>query len=174
MTKTDAIINAIIKREGGYVDHPADRGGPTKHGITLKTLRSFRRAKTLTAADVKRLTKAEAFKILFRRYVVKPKLQLMPDPIRADVIDASVLGGPSSSIKMLQRALIENGSSIAVDGAYGSSTNVAVLKSRSKPLCRLFALERISRFRRIVDRKSSQRTFFLGWVRRALDVCEEE
>ena len=29
------IIDALIEREGGYVHNPADRGGPTKYGITL-------------------------------------------------------------------------------------------------------------------------------------------
>ncbi len=34
-TQTDAqIIDAILRREGGFVDHPADRGGATKYGIT--------------------------------------------------------------------------------------------------------------------------------------------
>ena len=36
MTK-DEIIDEIIQREAGYVNHPADRGGPTNWGITAKT-----------------------------------------------------------------------------------------------------------------------------------------
>lgn len=38
MTK-DEIFAAILSREGGYVDHPDDRGGPTHWGITLTTAR---------------------------------------------------------------------------------------------------------------------------------------
>ena len=30
----DRLIEEVIEREGGYVDHPADRGGPTRWGIT--------------------------------------------------------------------------------------------------------------------------------------------
>lgn len=30
------LIEEVIAREGGYSDHPADRGGPTNMGITLK------------------------------------------------------------------------------------------------------------------------------------------
>ena len=30
----DQLIDDVIGREGGYSDHPADKGGPTKWGIT--------------------------------------------------------------------------------------------------------------------------------------------
>jgi|GEM_PF-4548155 len=36
------LIDRLIDREGGFVDHPADRGGPTKYGITLRTLSKWR------------------------------------------------------------------------------------------------------------------------------------
>ena len=35
------IIKEIIRREGGYVNHPNDRGGPTKYGVTHKTLSRY-------------------------------------------------------------------------------------------------------------------------------------
>jgi lysozyme family protein len=34
-------IEALIEREGGYVNHPADRGGPTNFGITEQVARAF-------------------------------------------------------------------------------------------------------------------------------------
>ena len=36
----DALIDAVIDREGRYVNHPADRGGPTCWGITQAVARA--------------------------------------------------------------------------------------------------------------------------------------
>ena len=36
----DALIDAVIDREGRYVNHPADRGGPTCWGITEAVARA--------------------------------------------------------------------------------------------------------------------------------------
>ena len=37
---TDALIDAVIDREGGYVNHTADRGGATCWGITEAVARA--------------------------------------------------------------------------------------------------------------------------------------
>jgi lysozyme family protein len=34
----ERLLDEVIAREGGFVHHPADRGGPTKYGITQATL----------------------------------------------------------------------------------------------------------------------------------------
>ena len=34
------LIDELIEREGGYVNHPADRGGPTRFGITEAVARA--------------------------------------------------------------------------------------------------------------------------------------
>ena len=36
----DALIDGLIEREGGYVSHPADTGGPTCFGITEAVARA--------------------------------------------------------------------------------------------------------------------------------------
>ena len=36
----DQLIDELIAREGGYTNHPADRGGPTRYGITEAVARA--------------------------------------------------------------------------------------------------------------------------------------
>ena len=40
VVNVDALIEALLDREGGYVDHPADKGGPTCFGITEAVARA--------------------------------------------------------------------------------------------------------------------------------------
>lgn len=40
MKSKDEIFDAVLGKEGGYVNHPDDRGGPTKWGITEKVARA--------------------------------------------------------------------------------------------------------------------------------------
>ena len=35
-----ALIDELLEREGGYVNHPADKGGPTCFGITWRRVAS--------------------------------------------------------------------------------------------------------------------------------------
>jgi lysozyme family protein len=65
------MIHDVIRREGGFVDHPADRGGPTKFGITQKTL-SRALGRQATTEDVRRLTREIAAEIYRRTYYTNP------------------------------------------------------------------------------------------------------
>ncbi len=40
MKSKDKIFDEVLGKEGGYVNHPDDKGGPTKWGITEKVARS--------------------------------------------------------------------------------------------------------------------------------------
>ena len=66
----DEILDAVLEREGWptYAVHPNDRGGPTKGGITLRTLEAWR-GRRCTRAELQRLKRVAAVAMLKRRYV---------------------------------------------------------------------------------------------------------
>lgn len=98
----DEIINGILVREGGYVDHPADKGGPTNWGITAKT------ALAHGYRDIRALTKEQARAIYEADYWYGPRFDQVAtvSPAIADELcDTGVNMGPSVASKFLQRWL---------------------------------------------------------------------
>ena len=56
-----------LKNEGGFVNHPADKGGATNMGITIGTLSAYL-GKKATVTDVKNLTHETVADIYRERY----------------------------------------------------------------------------------------------------------
>lgn len=73
MTK-DEIFNAILGKEGGYVNHPDDKGGPTNWGIT----QAVARAHGFTG-DMRNLTRQQALDILTADYWTGPRFDLVSE-----------------------------------------------------------------------------------------------
>lgn len=155
----DQILDEVIRREGGYVHDPADRGGPTHYGITQQTLRAWR-GQPVTAADVRRLTRNEARAIYRRRYVDEPGFATLPDPLRAQVIDDGVLSGPRQAVTDLQRAI----GGVTVDGRLGPKTRAALRRRGARAVHARLIQVRATRIGRLVQRDPSQTRFLRGWL----------
>lgn len=67
MTKDD-VINSVIGKEGGYVNNPADRGGPTNWGITQMTARAHG-----FTGDMRTMTRDQAVAIYEADYWTGPR-----------------------------------------------------------------------------------------------------
>jgi lysozyme family protein len=104
-----AIIAGVLEREGGFVHHPADKGGPTKFGITAAVLGEWRRlGRQATRAEVAALEAPEATDIYFRRFILGPNftpLYVPFEPLRVQLIDFGINSGPARAIRWLQRVL---------------------------------------------------------------------
>lgn len=55
MANIDNFIPFLLKWEGGFVNDPTDRGGPTNKGVTLATYEAYCRQKGLPRPTVERL-----------------------------------------------------------------------------------------------------------------------
>jgi len=97
------MIDAVIAREGGYVNNPDDRGGATNFGITQAVARAQG-----YGADMRDMPRDEAVSIYTRLYWLKPKLDQIArcaPALAAKLFDIAVNMGPATAIGFLKRAL---------------------------------------------------------------------
>ncbi len=122
----DQIFDALLGREGGYVDHPHDKGGPTNWGITEKVARAHG-----YTGDMRNLTRAQALEIYESDYWSGPRFDQVAEysaPVAAELLDTGVNMGPSVPGKWLQRwltAFNDGGRlypDISADGVIGPRT----------------------------------------------------
>ena len=164
-TDVEKILRGVLDREGWpvYTVHPNDRGGPTKGGITLRTLESWR-GRRCTRAELQRLTEDEALAILSRRYAEANGIQRVTDlDLRTQLIDDAVLSGPFIAAKDLQEAL-----GVVVDGIIGPQTLAAIDRDGAAVVGRRLVVERSLRLARHVQQHSDQLVFLVGWLTRTL------
>jgi len=124
MNPIDTILDEIIRREGGYVNHPADRGGATNFGITAQTLGAWRKlGRAATAAEVQALTETEARAIYRQQYITGPGFEAITHPgLLHLLVDAGVNSGPKRAVQWLQSAL-----GVTADGVIGPKTRAALV-----------------------------------------------
>lgn len=99
----DDLIEELIAREGGYTNHPADRGGPTRWGITEAVARAHGYAGAMRA-----LPREEAASVYRRLYWLRPgfdRVAELAPRIAAELFDTGVNMGPEVAAGFLQRAL---------------------------------------------------------------------
>lgn len=171
----DALIDAVIDREGRYVNHPADRGGPTCWGIT----EAVARAQGYSGA-MRYLPRTEAAAIYRRIYWLRPgfdRVALRAPKIAAELFDTGVNMGTGTATGFLQRALNalnRNGrdyADIAVDRKMGTATLGALSAFFDKrgPSAETVLLKAIdalqgAHYVRLAEARPSQEAFLYGWL----------
>lgn len=99
----DAALGVTLVYEGGFSDNPHDPGGATNLGITGRTLAAWR-GHSVTSADVKALTRAEAAAIYRKQYWDAIDGDSLPSGVDLSVWDAGVNSGAGAAKKWLTRA----------------------------------------------------------------------
>lgn len=172
----DRMINAVLYREGGYITHPFDKGGPTNYGITLAALET-KRGHQVTEEDVRTLPVEEARAIYCDQYYRGPKIDRLPVRIQPQLFDMAVNHGPRTAIRLLQGMLLTEGyGPLPVDGFIGpgtwtaSETAVQIMGGR---LNNSMVDARVAFYKSLVKRQSSQKILLNSWLRRAEAFREE-
>jgi lysozyme family protein len=171
----DQLIDALIEREGGYVNNSADKGGPTNFGITEAVAR-------VNGYDgpMRQLPREDATAIYKRLYWLRPRFDEVAKRsarLAAELFDTGVNMGPAVAVTFLQRALtaLNRGGTdypdLVPDGRIGEQTLAALdtfLKTRGATgeTVLLRALEALQgeRYLRLAERRPANEAFLYGWL----------
>ena len=169
-------IRFTLPWEGGYVNNPADRGGPTNRGITQGTLAAARKKGLVGHSDVKALTRAEAVSIYLANYWRPHDWGRYGEPVDMIMFDIAVNHGMGGAAKIAQRACVSCGAAVAVDGKWGSQTREALYTLAWKnglALSKMLLIKRLDFYERIIAANPSQKVFRRGWRNRTLALAKE-
>ena len=158
----------ILKHEGGFVDHPADPGGATNFGISLRYMRSKGSMWDLDGDgdvdrdDVLRVTVAKAG-VAYRNWFWNDvRGDELPAGLDLAMFDYAVNSGSARPIRALQRHL-----RIQADGVFGPATMAAMRASPNYGAAvRSICDERMTFLKGL----KTWPTFGRGWERRVNDV----
>ena len=163
----DEIITDILRREGGWTDHPADRGGPTNRGVTLGTL-SLYLGRQATIEELKNLTEADARALYRDLFVIRPGYGTVGNQsLLGLLVDMGVNHGTKQATKMLQRAL-----GVKDDGVVGGVTRDAIRAADNHNLYAKLCAERARFYGRLITNQPSQAVFAAGWLSRLAEFIE--
>lgn len=148
----DQAFERLIGHEGGYVNHPADPGGETNWGITLRTAR----AEGYTG-PIRSMTRQQAKEIYRSAYWGRARADQYDGAIGYQLFDAAVNHGIGNAVRFLQRAV-----GVADDGAIGPVTVAAIKRMSVTDVLAKFNAERLDFYTKL----TTWPTFGKGWTRR--------
>lgn len=166
-------LEVLLSHEGGLSEHPADPGGTTKYGISLRYLQSLGVGVgdldgdgDVDAEDVRGMTREQAAAVYWRMWENRPFREL-PGRIAVKVFDLAVNLGSKRAVRLLQRALRACGRTVIEDGVLGPQT---IRAAHSVPVDMLLAAlrsEAAGYYRMLVAARPTLRVFERGWLNRA-------
>ena len=172
----DRLIDELMEREGGYSNHPSDRGGPTNFGITEVVARA-----NGYAGAMHDLPRDEAAAIYRRLYWLRPRFDQVAKrsaAVAGELFDTGVNMGPAVASTFLQRALSalnrdrKDYPDLVPDGRIGQATLAALdtfLKLRGRATGEAVLLRALDalqgeRYIRLAERRPANEAFLYGWL----------
>lgn len=171
----EQLIEDVIAREGSYSNHPADRGGPTRWGITEAVARAHG-----YAGDMRDFPRKEAADIYRALYWEQPRfsdIAPLSRKIAAELFDTGVNMGTPVAAGFLQRALnaLNRGqrdyADLVLDRMIGPATLTALssflaMRGHQGETVLLKAIEALQgeRYLSLAEQRSANEAFLYGWI----------
>nr|DAZ26203.1 MAG TPA: Lysozyme [Caudoviricetes sp.] len=161
MAEKKKLIPFILKWEGGFANHPDDKGGATNKGITIATFLHFL-GSGKTVGQLKAMTD-EQWETIFRKgFWDKFEADKIANQSVANIcVDWAWCSGATTAIKQVQRLL-----GVAADGVVGNITLGAINNADPEKLFEKIKSARLAFVEAIVKRDASQQVFLKGWRNR--------
>lgn len=167
MADFNAALAYILENEGGFVNNPADRGGPTNYGISTPTLTKYLNRKT-TVDDVKNISMGTVAAIYRQSYWNAIKGDSIKEQSTATyLLDMAVLMGAVSAAKLAQASL-----GLKADGVIGPLSLAKLNATAPAVFALVFSKACVRALVNIVVANPTQLEFLSNWVRRADEMTD--
>lgn len=164
MAKVEILAPFIFSWEGGFVNHPNDRGGATNMGVTIATYEAYCKKKGLgipSVAALQNITQEEVIDILKTMYWDRCRADEIKNQSIANIIVDWVWASGVWGIKHTQRAL-----GVTQDGILGPITLKIINDVDPMILFNTLKLTREDHFKSIATKDPTQQVFLKGWLNR--------
>ena len=160
-TNFERAVNKVLAHEGGFVNDPADPGGATNLGITIKTLSDWL-GFSASVDDVRNLTRGTAVSIYKENYwdAVRGD-QILSYPIAFSLFDQAVNKGPSKAIQFAQEVL-----GVYPSGRMDSELVDRINNSDERDFVNKFLDRSEKHYYNLVSSNSTLQKFLNGWLYR--------
>lgn len=166
MAELKILVPFILSWEGGFINHPNDRGGATNRGVTLSTWRRVGFDKDndgdIDIEDLRIISEEDVVERVLRPFYWDRWQgdRIVSQPV-ANILVDWVWGSGVNGIRPVQRIL-----GVKPDGIVGEITLKTLNSKDPREIFDIIKLERQRFLNRIVVHNPSQKLFLKGWLRR--------
>lgn len=143
-------VTITLQHEGGFVDNPADKGGPTNMGITQRDVPTI---------YIKELTVAQAQNFYFNKFWNSLFVDIESQDIANKIFDMGVLFGVSTATRLAWDIFHVTGSDIF-------NSNLVRAINQTAAFLSLYKGRLLKHARWIPTQDASQEEFLDGWINR--------
>lgn len=165
MARVDILWPFVKSWEGGFANHPHDKGGATNMGITIATWRKQGYDKNgdgdIDVDDLMFITEDDVYRIFKLDYWNRWQAARIRNQNIANILVDWLWSSGTYGIKIPQRLL-----GVEMDGVVGPETLAALNSQEPEAFFTRLKQERADYLNRICITTPTNKTFLKGWLRR--------